>query len=146
MTLPTLRYRDGYKYVTDATYAVRVPEMTGHNFELRHKGTDALIASCLDGTLVIPAGYAWDGSSGPGGSWNDTKNSQIGTLVHDVCYQALREGKLPPLARSLADDAMRRLFIAGGMSTIRAWWMWKAVRTFASYAAKQQPAKVLTAP
>ena len=40
-----------------------------------------------DGTVVIFAGYAWDGCSGV----PDLKSTMLASLVHDIGYQCLRE-------------------------------------------------------
>jgi hypothetical protein len=94
--------------------------------------------------LIIKARYAWDGASGPA---IDTKNFMRGSLVHDVLYQLIREGHLDKGYRKLADQELRRICLEDGMSKIRAWWVYSAVRTFAkrsSMPRKNPRGKVVT--
>ncbi|MFV1982438.1 MAG: DUF1353 domain-containing protein [Thiohalomonadales bacterium] len=92
-----------------------------------------LIAIENMGKLTINRGYSWDGPSGPS---IDTKNFMQGSLVHDALYQLLREGILPPHARVRADEILRDICLADGMSKFRAWYVHLAVRIFAAAAAK----------
>ena len=50
------------------------------------------------------------------------------SLVHDVLYQAMREGGLPRKARGWADSEFRRILKADGMWWPRRWLWWSAVR------------------
>jgi len=93
-----------------------------------------------DGLLTIKAGYSWDGPSGP---TIDTKNFMRGSLIHDALYQLLREGVLQPEQRKRADEILREICLEDGMSKIRAWWVYHAVRLCAAKAAKPD---LLTAP
>jgi Protein of unknown function (DUF1353) len=77
--------------------------------------------------LTIKTGYAWDGPSGP---TIDTKTFMRGSLVHDVLYQLIRLEILPSSARKQADQVLREICIADGMSRFRAWYIYRAVRTF----------------
>lgn len=40
-----------------------------------------------DGTLILEAGYAWDGPSGP---TFDTPNSMRGSAIHDALFQLMK--------------------------------------------------------
>ena len=75
--------------------------------------------------VAVAPGYAWDGPSGP---TVDTRNSMRASLVHDVLYQAMREGGLPQEARAWADREFRRMLKAEGMWWPRRWVWWAAVR------------------
>lgn len=80
------------------------------------------------GRLQILKGYAWDGCSGP--TWNDKKNMR-GGLVHDAIYQLLREGYLGDIEgkrRLIADKLLRQICLEDGMSRLRAWYYYRAVR------------------
>ena len=56
---------------------------------------------CIDRSgMSVQKDYAWDGPSGP---TIDTRNSLRASLVHDVLYQAMREGGLPRTFRRRAD-------------------------------------------
>ena len=85
--------------------------------------------------MVIHKGYAWDGPSGP---TIDTDNFMLGSLVHDVFYQAIREGMLPRSFRKTADQEFRRICIEQGMSKFRAWYVYNAVRLFSGGSAKPE--------
>lgn len=123
-----IRYQERrYKYLLVEPYRVRLPEFQKESFDY------GKYFSLHAGILVIRDGYAWDGPSGP---TVDTKDFLRGSLVHDVLYQAMRLGLLPTGAKPIADDILRRLCREDGMSWIRAWWVWRAVRNFAGSACK----------
>ena len=73
--------------------------------------------------------YAWDGPSGP---TIDTKNSLRASLVHDIFYQAIRNGVIPDSYRRLADKEFRLILKEDEMSFIRRWIWWVGVRIFGS--------------
>ena len=81
------------------------------------------------GNLIIYKGYSWDGCSGP---TIDTKSSMVAGLVHDAIYQIMREGKLDRKYRKTADILFRKLCISNGMSRLRAWTWYIAIRLFSS--------------
>ncbi|MFA7287337.1 MAG: DUF1353 domain-containing protein [Melioribacteraceae bacterium] len=83
--------------------------------------------------LIIEAGYAWDGPSGP--TW-DSKSSMRASLIHDALYQLMRIGILPEKCREQADDVLYDICIEDGMFKPRAWIWYKAVRLMASDMAK----------
>lgn len=115
MTL--LAYIAGYKYQTQSHYRIYVGiHLTANMQFLVLEG---------DGNLFIKSGYAWDGPSGP---TFDTKNFIRASLVHDALYQLMREGYIPESYREHADRLLQRMCIEDGMTAIRAWWVYKAVR------------------
>ena len=78
-------------------------------------------------------GYAWDGPSGP---TIDTRNFMRGSLVHDALYQLMREEHLDKETyRKPADQLLRDMCREDGMWSIRAWWVYLAVRWWADPAA-----------
>ena len=81
-----------------------------------------------DGLLLVRKQYAWDGPSGPA---IDTKTFMLGSLVHDVLYQAMREGLLSRDFRKQADQEMRKVCLEQGMWKFRAWYAYRFVRLFA---------------
>ena len=97
------------------------------------------------GRLIVLRGYAWDGPSGP---TIDTKTFMRASVVHDVLYQLLREGKLPPSYRKLADQELIRYAKLDGMNLVRRFYAYWTLRAFASGAAKlkTKPTKIHTAP
>jgi hypothetical protein len=119
--LHRIAFRDGYKYQLVEPYTLALDLYPARAIDTPY------VALGLDGTLTIRAGYAWDGPSGP---TIDTPSFQRGALVHDALYQLIREGYLPPPCRAHADRLLRSLCREDGMSAIRAWWVYRAVRRF----------------
>ncbi len=132
-----MKYQSGYKYQLLESYTVTV------------KITPPTEVFCpylylSDGELVIESGYAWDGPSGP---TIDTKNFMRGSLVHDALYQLMRLGALSISWRRYADDELYRMCREDGMSAIRAWYVYRAVRRLGYLAvAEGAKKKVLIAP
>jgi len=90
------------------------------------------------GLLSIYNGYAWDGASGPA---INNKTIIRGSLVHDALYQLIRSGKLNKSHRKYADEIFRDICLEDGMSKIRAYWVYWAVRLFAGFAVKEGSGK-----
>ena len=86
-----------------------------------------------DGTLIVKKGYRWDGCSGP--TW-DTDNTMYGGLIHDVLYQAMREGFLHGIHRKTVDLLFYSLLREDGMSWFRANYYYYGVRTMGKQYAK----------
>lgn len=132
-----IQYRDGYKYQLAADYTILVDvkpdETVGNKF----------IRITPAGELLIRAGYAWDGPSGPS---IDTKNFMRGSLVHDALYQLMREQLIDCGWRETADHELRRICREDGMSWVRAWWVYQAVRLGGEGSAKWQKEYIITAP
>lgn len=137
MSKPQIKYRAGYKYQLHEAYAVQTAIRPEHH--INH----GFIALTPSGLLVITSGYAWDGPSGP---TVDTKNFMRGSLVHDALYQLMREKLLDCGWRETADSELRRICIEDGMSWLRAWWVFKAVRMAGEASAEWQEEKIETAP
>lgn len=130
-------YKSGYKYQLAKDYSIEIDI-----FPIKpiHTGFSHLYC---DGTLIIQAGYAWDGPSGA----IDTKNFMRGSLVHDIIYQFIREGFLPGDMKKKADELLRKVCIEDGMSLIRAWWVYHGVKWFADFATDpKNKRQILTAP
>jgi hypothetical protein len=84
------------------------------------------IITILGNRLYICTNYPWDGPSGPA---IDTDNFMDGSLVHDALYDLMRQGLLSRWKyRRLADKEMRIQCKKDGMSFIRRWYTWGAVR------------------
>jgi hypothetical protein len=98
-----------------------------------------LLSMDEDGTLLIKTGYAWDGASGP---TFDSKNTMLGSLIHDAIYQLMREGWLDFAERKQADELLRDIMISKGMTKFRARIWYRAVRKAAHKSARSN---VLTA-
>lgn len=115
-----IAYRDGYKYQLAHSYEHR---LTLQGFLVQ----DTYYALRPDGLLLIAAGYAWDGPSGP---TFDTKTFMRGSLVHDVLYQMIGAGQLPVSVKDYADRVLAEICREDGMSTLRAAWVYRAVHLF----------------
>lgn len=125
-----MKYRKihAYKYELLEKLEVKVPEL--EVFTITHR-----FFTLLDGVLTIMSGYAWDGPSGP--TLDDRTNIQP-SLVHDVLYQAIREGLLPAAMRKTTDRIFRRLCVEKGMPTWRAWYYYYALKWFGASSAKKR--------
>lgn len=111
-------YKSGYKYQLTREYGLQTSvfpfQFIDHPYVKLSTGGDMLISS----------GYAWDGAT-----WAiDTKNFMRASLVHDAFYQLIREGLLPTVFRRAADEELFRICREDGMSQIRAWTVFRAVR------------------
>lgn len=115
-----ITYKSGYKYQLKQTYVIVIP--------IRPAGmiSTEYVALTTNGTLSVHNGYAWDG---PSGLTIDTLNFMRGSLVHDALYQLMREGLLDAARyRETADRLLQTHCIEDGMSSLRAWWVYQAVR------------------
>lgn len=133
-----MKYREGYKYQLAEDYKVKTQVITGGG-NIRSD----FITLYGDGVIVIKAGYAWDGPSGP---TFDSKDFMRGSLVHDAFYQLIREGLLDPIWRDLADLTLRQFCIEDGMSRFRAWYVFRGVQRFGEQYAKASEDIILEAP
>jgi len=120
-------YRDGYKYQLSERETFKTKVRPDRDVSTR------FLQLFKDGTLIVEAGYAWDGASGP---TYDSKNSMRGSLYHDSIYQLLRNGLLKPEWRTVADEELGRILEEDGM-----WWprraMWvNALKLFGGPAAR----------
>jgi hypothetical protein len=115
-------YEDIWFDLTGLRLNTRVPAILSGLACIEQRGTRQ--------RLHIAAGYTWDGASGPA---IDTLNFRNGSLVHDVLYQMMREGGLPATRanRKRADQILKEICLADGMSYIRAQWVYLIVQTFA---------------
>lgn len=123
-----ISYNSGYKYQLKEAYTLPIeikPESSIDDLEY--------VKLDVDGNLTIEKGYAWDGPSGP---TVDTLSFMRGSLVHDALYQLMREERLDrTVHRETADRILRDICKEDGMWSVRAWWVFKAVRLFADPAA-----------
>jgi len=119
-----------------------------HLLDLEEAPDFATDRYCLtNGSLIIYAGFMWDGTSGP---TIDTKNTMIPGLVHDVLYRAIREGFLDPSFKPVADTIFRDLMLTtskkGLWARIRANYFYQGVKLFGFLSIKpRKEHKVLSA-
>ena len=132
-----IEYRTGYKYQLVKSYkafvGIYADVPCGNSFiDVNHQGY-----------ITIKAGYAWDGPSGP---TVDSKNFMRGSLVHDALYQLMREDHLSASQhRNTADKLLRKMCREDGMTAIRAWWVYQAVKNFGKSSATMKR-ETITAP
>lgn len=124
-----LLYRSGFKYVTHERFTISLPTFADPVRPVLEipgpasLGGKPIVILHPDGLLVIEAGYAWNGASGP--AWDH--NFIVASLVHDVLYQLIRLLLLSPEAKDAADDVMYWLCVGAGMWKPRAYWCWLGV-------------------
>ena len=116
-----IKYKTGYQYQLAEDYAIRTGIFPAA--EIR----EDFISMDRDGLLTIKKGYAWDGASGIA---IDTADFMRGSLVHDVLYQLMQDGKLSQAWRKPADELLVQLCREDGMGDVRSWYVLKAVRAF----------------
>ncbi len=115
-----------------------------------HRKSDGkvLIELATTGELTVYDEYSWDGPSGP---TKDTPDFMRGSLVHDVLYQLLREGRLFNLTddekldrerhkrlRKAADKLLVEICKKDGMKWLRRKLVYRTVRWFGSSSAKRR--------
>ena len=133
-----IKYKQGFKYQLYEDYSFDI-----HEYPEEEIYCGRYLYFSETGVLTIRNGYCWDGPSGP---TIDTDNFMRGSLVHDGLYQIIRNGCLPEDPwRLIADDALKRICLEDGMSSLRAWYVYKSVRGFGG-AAVNCPKEVLCAP
>ena len=118
----SLYFKRGYKYQTTRPYHIYIPWLIPYAPIVL-----PFVIVTKTGEMKIFPGYAWNGASGP--TW-DTLNSMIGSLIHDIGYQLIRLGLIPPHYKSSFDQLLHNICIEDGMFPLRAhYWEW-AVLTF----------------
>ena len=132
-----IKYREGYKYVLHETYSVQTSIRPPADI------ITPFITLTASGLLILRAGYASDGPSGP---TIDTKNFIRGAFGHDALYQLMRMRLLDCGWRPAADRDLDRGCKEDGMWGIRRWWVLRGVRLGGEGAAAWQEDEVLEAP
>ncbi len=98
------------------------------------------------GWLLLKENYASDGPSWPA---IPTRNFMRGAWIHDALYQLIRMEKLHPKYREIADQILYEVIRSDGMSRLRAWWVYHAVRHGAWRSARpgsQKPVRIIRIP
>lgn len=115
--------------------------LVGCAFRIEHEGRTLALVSELGRCDVFP-GYRYDGPSDPFvkiGLAPLTAAFLKGACPHDVVYQGLRMGHLPPEFRARGDVVLRDTCEYFGMSHIRANLVYCGVRLFGAGAARRRP-------
>lgn len=115
-------YRKGYKYQLDSDYLVDLSR-----YDRAFRGYEAQLKFLeinREGLLLIRAGYAWDGCSGP--TVDDRTNMRAG-LVHDALCQLFRWKRLPRALVRSCDETFRAILKEDGMGAFRRWYYYKGV-------------------
>ena len=134
-TTSYIQYKQGYLYQLATDLQLQIALVPEQNIDSKY------ISLTNSGYLTIKAGYAWDGASGPA---IDTANFMRGSLVHDALYQLMRMGKLNGNKhRKTADLELKNICQKDGMSAVRAWWVYTAVRSFGKDSARPSSKKRL---
>ena len=116
-----IHYQAGFKYQLVYDYWGQIDIMLPQDI------TFTWFSISKTGEIKVKRGYAWDGPSGP---TIDTKNFMRGSLVHDALYQLMREQKIDIDHRDEADRLLRQHCREDGMSVLRAWIVYLAVKWF----------------
>ena len=89
-----------------------------------------------DGLLIVLAGYAWDGPSGPA---PDSKWAMLASLFHDALYQMMRMGLLSRRFKPHADWIYFEVLVRSGAPEHAALLHHDAVRLFGGPATQPDP-------
>jgi len=137
--MDSISYYSGYKYQLAETYTVGIGIIPPAAISTEYINLD------IKGNLTMKRGYAWDGPSGP---TFDTLTFRRGSLVHDALYQLMREDHLGyDTNREAADRTLQKICREDGMNSLRAWWVYHAVRLFGEPSADPDDKKpVIIAP
>ena len=120
-----------YKYELTEDFSAPTP-IRRDRWHGAPKQGEPFVSLFQTGGIFFRKGYAWDGASGPA---MDTQSIMRASLVHDGFYQLMREAGLDLSYRKPADQLLRRMCREDGMSWLRAWWVYWAVRIFGKGAA-----------
>jgi len=132
-----IRYKKGYKYQLSDTFTCKVDIFPHKDIVTEY------INLTTKGEIGIKKGYAWDGPSGP---TFDTRDFMRGSLVHDALYQLIRQGYLSKsMWKIQADIELVKICKEDGMSRLRAWYVYRAVR-LSDYLISWLPRKEIVAP
>ena len=113
-----ITYKSGFKYQLTKPYIGYIG-IRGFHVETK------FITLFKNGVIKIKDGYAWDGASGPA---VDTETIKRASLVHDALYQLIRGKQLHRIFKVDADEVFRTICKEDGMSRIRMWYTFLAIR------------------
>ena len=116
-----------YKFKVEENFSIKLPYKIP-DFEHPY-------ASSKDSILSVKRGYAWDGASGP---IINTRDTLVGSLVHDVLYQAMRLNLIKSNSenKKIADKIFFEILKMHGVNSIRRKVWYLAVRLFGKKSTK----------
>lgn len=117
-TTRQIKYESGYKYQLKETAFFRTSLTTKSGEAVKL----AFITMSPDGLILVKAGYAWDGASGP---TVDSDSSMRPSLLHDVICQLMRLGYVDRGYISYANNLFQQMCVEDGMFQARAL-IWRA--------------------
>ena len=90
---------------------------------------DEYMSLSLSGILTVKKGYAWDGATGG----IETHVIRRASLIHDAYCQLIEKGCIPISFRLNVDIVFRRICKEDGMSWLRTWYTYTAIRAFVKW-------------
>jgi hypothetical protein len=135
--MKTVAYKSGYKLQTSERYYMDV----GTNIIERIKNKFCYLDP--SGRLMIHAGYAWDGVSGPVPT---TSKSLRASLIHDALYQFMKSKQLSISYRKEVDELFYQILREDGMNFLVARTYYRAVRIFGDAVITAGQREVMYAP
>lgn len=130
-------YIDGIKYQLTANYMTSTKARPDTTVKL------PFIKLTKTGTLILYAGFAWDGPSGP---VVDIQSFMRSSAKHDALYRLMRAGLLPQSCKEIVDEEMKAECIEDGMSYPLAEIAFQGVEHGGKSSCKLQSTRVLSAP
>ena len=132
-----ISYKKGYKYKLCGNITRQTTILQDKDINRRY------ISLNENGLLTVKSGYCWDGATGA----IDTKTIMRASLIHDALCQLINNKIISKTYQILSDKELYDICIEDGMSKVRAWWIYHAVRHFdKSGLKKYEPKEVLSAP
>ena len=125
-------HKINYKYVLEEAYACILPATIYYSEKDNSINTPFIRLFGYD-SLLISKGYKWDGCSGP---TIDTAGTMEASLVHDALYQLTRLEVCPLSKRKYIDKLFLDLLKKNGVTFLRRWCFYLAVRWFGKKAAQ----------
>lgn len=136
MAIKKIFYIDGIKYQLTANYitktAIKPDTVIKYPF----------IRLTPDGTLVLYAGFAWNGPNVVA----DVSTFQRSSAEHDAKYRLMRAGLLSQKWKAIADEEMKQVCIEDGMPYPMAELAFQGVDHGGKSSCKRQAERVYSAP
>lgn len=129
-----IEFRSGYKHQLAKDFRIKTGIRPSKPGKLKN-----YIKLDVNGSLLVKAGYAWDGTSGP--VIDDEENLRA-SLVHDALYQLMREKRLlAKKHKDAADRLFQKMCVQDGVSKAEAKLYYTALKLFGSPATRPENRK-----